>query len=220
MLPIKHVLPVVFLALVTHCGGAPYSPYPNPYTPPPSSPPPNPDPGFVAGASCTGRDDCGDGWCGTWGTCSKDCATQSQCGSGGVCIRFSDGTQCHRRCSAASDCQSGFVCRSTTEGGGYCRPADVETKDPIGAACISNAECATNVCAAQEGGYCTKACSSQNDCDASSACINNAFDGVRACLARCSAPDSQSSCRPGYSASWRRPRGGLPPTFCASTRAN
>ena len=155
---------------------------------------------FVAGAACDSNSDCGDGLCGTWpgGSCFKSCSTKSDCGSGGTCIRYSDGeTQCHEECVPGSNtCRSGYSCQATTNGGGFCVPA--ETKDPIGASCSSNSECATNVCAAWPGGYCSKGCNNSTECGAGNTCVTDAINGVDACLVKCSAPGRQSTCRAGY----------------------
>ncbi len=188
----------VLVVVGSACG--PYEPAKNPY-PPGYDENGNPITSFVAGQACSSHSQCGDGYCTNWGTCAKDCADSSDCGNGGVCVTFSTGVkQCHQLCSPSNDrCSSGFQCEAFTSSTtrGYCRPQE-EDKEPVGAACSLNSECATNLCAAWPGGYCSKGCNSGSDCSSGSICVAEAINGVNACLETCSGVGTRSSCRAGY----------------------
>jgi hypothetical protein len=148
----------LFVLVVVGSACGPYEPAKNPY-PPGYDENGNPITSFVAGADCYYDSQCGDGFCGDWATCTKSCSTSADCGSGGVCVSFSDGAkQCHKACSPSNDtCGSLYECSAFTNdpSRGFCGPrTSTNQKQAIGDACSQNSQCATNLCAAWPGGYC------------------------------------------------------------------
>lgn len=160
---------------------------------------------FVAGAACGADADCSDGFCAdNWpgGACVKSCTSGAQCGAAGICINFDSGRNplCVEECTPGTNtCRPGYSCVKVSNGSeGYCSPTQQPAKAKIGDACSVSSQCATGVCAAWPDGYCSKACTATSECGTGNICVREAINGITACLVRCAAPDSQSTCRPGY----------------------
>ncbi len=135
-------------------------------------------------------------------SCKQSCPG---CCYNGTCLPFSG--QAKSSCGASGEdchvCTTGNRCDT-----GRCVP---ETPSITGHECTNDVECAAldagATCRKQTAsgrfsypmGYCTQPCSSSMPCAHDSVCVLAEPDETRAyCMPRCSEPDSQSTCRPGY----------------------
>jgi hypothetical protein len=121
------------------------------------------------------------------GAAGDGCATQACC-AGNSCVDFDEGAYCSADCGQGSDCVSG--CCAPLEGGGsvcapveYCLPLK-----PLGVACASNAECASNDCI----GWCTQTCGASSDCGDSAYCVTNEAD-QNVCFPSCGSTEHCST---------------------------
>ncbi|MBK7864239.1 MAG: hypothetical protein IPJ65_37705 [Archangiaceae bacterium] len=129
----------------------------------------------------------------------QECSTASECGTGGVCVTFTNGKFCEESCTPQqNDCGAGDTCVPFDHSsGGFClRSSALEAAD--GDSCSADSQCTSGSCSTWPGGYCTKGCTTNDDCMTTSICIVRAFGTASACLERCAAPRTQSSCRAGY----------------------
>lgn len=143
------------------------------------------------------------------GYCSMRCNSTSECGGDGVCVKSGDEAFCMASCASPgrqSSCRGGYSCYALSSGrsSGFCAPSNDDSpplsppKAPIGASCASNTTCGTNTCFSESfgwpGGYCSKGCTTSDQCGAGATCLSD----IDACVELCETPWSQSSCRAGY----------------------
>ncbi len=150
---------------------------------------------------------CGPGNCA--GCCTEDgtClapAFQDDlfCGQGGFfCGACLSGYTCEGGGCVAIQSQDGGADAGTKADAGTDAGTDGGIKAALGAACTSNAQCATGFCQ-QLGfndGYCTTSCQSASDCPSGSTCgsdPNGTASNI--CLKTCSGAGGTSGCRAGY----------------------
>jgi hypothetical protein len=148
------------------------------------------------------------------GYCSGTCATDTNCGAGGVCVGAFGGYptgSCEQSCKTNADCtRPEYNCApgATRQGAtapSTCLPTPktVQLADGIvGKACTANTECGAGTCETMmgqrtvPGGYCTGACTQDSQCGANGICYRptSAFGGNAAgsCYldcAQCTRPD-------------------------------
>ena len=182
----------------------------------------NPLPADTAGKACTGDTDCGPGTCemevegldgmptaAPGGYCMGNCMSDTDCGSGGVCVGAGGGGQgqgqgglCYDGCMGDTDCREGYLCGPITS---TCRPApptDQLGDDVAGTMCTADADCSGGVCETMRsngtmlpGGYCSGACLMDSHCGAGGTC-RRAGAGAGLCYGSCA---SDADCtRDGY----------------------
>lgn len=177
-----------------------------------------PLPADTAGKPCAGNDECGPGTCATEvegldgeptaapdGYCMGMCASDTDCGAGGVCV--GGGAQgamglCYEGCTADTDCREGYLCGPITS---TCRPApptDQLADDVAGTACAADGDCSGGVCLTMRGdndplpgGYCSGACLQDSHCGAGGLCRRTGA-GAGRCYESC-ATDTDCT-RDGY----------------------
>ncbi len=154
--------------------------------------------------------------------CTWDC-TEKPCSSGSTCIQG----QCSATCFEAADCETGFAC--SDEVFGICLPecqdssqcAPEERCDPDHSICVFDTDgavgspCSSDECVGSQplclgemmgfpNGYCTHACSTDQDCEGAAYCIAIMNRGSF-CYKGCS---FDGDCRPDYICEQSGPRAG------------
>lgn len=127
----------------------------------------------------------------------SSCSAASCC-VGSRCVDIDDGLYCAANCVEGSDCVSG-CCAQVDGGNPVCAPTSycVPLK-PVGMACSSDSECASNDCI----GWCTQGCSSSSDCDGGYCVENTSNENL--CFPSCGDTDHCSTfpgttCQPSTS---------------------
>jgi Cys-rich repeat protein len=169
----------------------------------------SPLPADTAGKPCTGDGDCGSGTCETevqgldgqpapapGGYCMGSCATNADCGAGGVCVGagMGQGGLCYEGCTTDADCREEYLCGPITS---TCRPApptDQLDDNTAGTECTADPDCGDGVCLTERGmggnatplpgGYCSGACLEDAHCGAGGVC-RRPGGGAGACYASC-----------------------------------
>jgi hypothetical protein len=126
------------------------------------------------GCKCSGDSDCASGICATELTVSSALYTAANSES-----------FCTQPCCSSSDCPAAGVCFATGAGGSYCvLPGWIDRSSPVGsavggAACTSNDDCRSGLCASQT---CADTCCSVNqgstECTNGAVCRIAAFPGI------------------------------------------
>jgi hypothetical protein len=120
----------------------------------------------ACGAECPFGYHCRAGLCafGPLGELGSDCVTAEDCSpSAPECVDAEGELLCSRPCDAANACPERFEC---TDVGGVTRC--VPPGMPLGAACVSSAECRSRLC----GGLCTRVCSPSAPCPNGFECVD------------------------------------------------
>lgn len=150
----------------------------------------NPEPSSSEGSGASGPGGNGSG--AAPDSCSdagESCASESCC-EDNSCVDFDEGDYCAAHCGQGSDCVSG--CCAPLEGGGsVCAPANYcgsgPGGKPLGMACGSDSECASNDCI----GWCTQPCSASSDCGGGYCVTNEADQNV--CFPSCGSTEHCST---------------------------
>jgi hypothetical protein len=135
------------------------------------------------------------------GYCSADCASDAECGTGGVCLAALTGLgsqlkgECRHGCKSDADCRDGYECateRQAPNSAGspglgllalpascQAKPEVVQLTDQVGKSCEVDGKstlCGEGFCT---GSYCSGACNVKDDssCGAKAACLSNNFYG-------------------------------------------
>ena len=157
------------------------------------------------GSSCSRDDDCNTSLCLTnyvFGYCSQVCSSDSDCGSGALCVDQGGGTlRCMDSCSNNDECRFGYTC--VAEGSGGVCDVD-EGNDSVrnpsgsedGSTCTDDISCAGGSCltgSAYPDGYCSTRDCDVVGCGTNSTCVT--LDRDAFCLQNCTDSDD---CREGY----------------------
>ncbi len=159
------------------------------------------------GAPCSTDDNCATGLvCLTefpGGYCSMQTCSQGGCpGMYATCAMLDASrnvTACVEGCNSNIDCRQGegYVC-ADLDGSRGCMPAQQSTGSAgeIGSSCTRDSDCSGDLTCLTNFvfGYCSRACSSHNDCGSDGRCINQGGDVMR-CMRAC---QNNSQCRFSY----------------------
>jgi hypothetical protein len=77
------------------------------------------------GTDCNTGNDCESNACATrWpnGYCTKECTSDSSCGTGGKCISWGDANICVAKCEYENECRPGYFCAPLNTSGHVCVP--------------------------------------------------------------------------------------------------
>lgn len=176
--------------------------------------------GYVPPYEGTAGSSCSEGGCGnlvclqnfSGGYCSNVCDADADCGKQGLCVRVL--TQEKRGMCVApckwpgmrSTCRSGYSCWSLdNRDDGFCFPEAEKAPPPpppakskTGASCSQNSQCEAGNCYENwPSGYCGGAKDCEGGCGTNGVCLTK--DDQTFCVVSCSHPNTQSSCRTGYS---------------------
>lgn len=141
----------------------------------------------------------------TGGYCTADCATDADCGEGGVCFGTGRrGGECRKACNAAADCgRDNYECATvnnpplvdedtgmSVEVPKTCQPqrTPVAFTNEVGIACEDETACNGGICRggdAWPGGYCSGACIKDSDCGAEGVCLLRLYGGGGSCYEGC-----------------------------------
>jgi len=159
-------------------------------------------PGGTCVRSC--NDGCPDGTaCTTINVCFQTCASTADCRPGYLCSRALSETgdlTCSRWCQDDSDCVAWETCDRHT---GFCGDSYHPGQGQTGAACASDLECLSGICATiadVAGGFCTSFCSiDRQGCPDGAHCVAQSVleddDDLGACFAPC---ETVEDCLPGF----------------------
>jgi subtilisin family serine protease len=142
------------------------------------------------------------------GLCSLECASDTECATGFVCSNDELGV-CLPSCGSDTDCGQGEVCDPDTS---ICK---LDTDGQVGSPCSEPEDCVGGGFCLSEmmgfpGGYCTRTCTDDTDCEGADRCVFIADHGSF-CYDGCSL---DGDCREDYVCEQSGPRAGTCYKMC------